>query len=131
MEDPQRPRDSFSLGAWLLAELMLGLAMLFFAANTLGFVSGAADATPTPPPDWQATIEAQQTVQANVETTATAAAASDDSGTAIALQATLMALATSQAATQATADAYATEAARPTATPLPTSTPSPTWTPIP
>ncbi|MFN8661444.1 MAG: hypothetical protein U0075_06095 [Thermomicrobiales bacterium] len=132
MEDPQRPRDSFSLGAWLLAELMLGLAMLFFAANTLGFVAGSSSATPTSPPDWQATIEAQQTMQANVEATATAGALNDDSIPVLAVQATLTILATSQAEVQATADAYATQAAFPTPTPVPSPTlPPPTSTPLP
>jgi hypothetical protein len=35
--NPQSPfRDSFSLGGWLLADLLLALAMLFLAANTVG-----------------------------------------------------------------------------------------------
>ena len=74
MNEPQRPRDSFSLGGWLLAELMLGLAMLFFAANSLGFEARSNGASPTPPPDWRATITAYEATLEYVRATATAAA---------------------------------------------------------
>ncbi|HEU0116832.1 MAG TPA: hypothetical protein VFQ80_19215, partial [Thermomicrobiales bacterium] len=39
-------RDMIALGGWIFADLLLGLAMLFFTANTVG----SPAPTPTPPP---------------------------------------------------------------------------------
>jgi hypothetical protein len=64
-------RDMIVLGGWLFADLLLGLAMLFFAANTVG--SPPPTPTPTATPNELATAEVafnqqsaaqQQTVEA-------------------------------------------------------------------
>lgn len=64
-------RDMFVLGGWLFADLLLGLAMLFAVANTVG--QAPPTPTPTSTPDELATAEAnfsrsqaenQQTVDA-------------------------------------------------------------------
>lgn len=54
-------RDMVVLGGWLFADLLLGLAMLFAVANTVG--SEPPVPTPTPAPDYLATA----TVQFGVE----------------------------------------------------------------
>lgn len=72
-------RDMILLGGWLFADLLLGLAMLFLTANTVG--TPAPTPTPSPLPDYQATelaaalatSEAQQDELAGLEATATAA----------------------------------------------------------
>jgi hypothetical protein len=48
-------RDMFVLGGWLFADLLLGLAMLFAVANTVG--QEPPTPTPTPAPDFLATAE--------------------------------------------------------------------------
>lgn len=48
MRDETRSRDTFGLAGWLFADLMLALAVLFFASNTFGETPPATPAaTPT------------------------------------------------------------------------------------
>lgn len=97
------------LAGWLFADLLLGLAMLFFTANTVG--QSAPTPTPTASPNFLATSEARNAAQATeasraltaAEATATAQAAAIEAANAAATQAALV-------ATQ-TAAALATEAA--------------------
>ena len=93
------------LGCLLLADLLLGLAMLFLTANTVG----TPDPTPTPSPlpDYQATelaaalatSEAQEDELAGLEATATA------------VDAQTMATAAAQATERAQLEAEATQRA--------------------
>lgn len=102
-------RDMGVLAGWLFADLLLGLAMLFFTANTVG--QSAPTPTPTASPNFLATSEARNAAQATeasraltaAEATATAQAAAIEAANAAATQAALQ-------ATQ-TAAALATEAA--------------------
>ena len=105
-------KDMIVLGGWLFADLLLGLAMLFAVANTVG--APAPTPTPTQPPDYLATSEAevaqvnvssQQTVEAlqgQISDQQSAAQATEDA------QATREAMTASQRATE---DAQATEQA--------------------
>src|ERR687890_2917009 len=49
-------RDMIALGGWIFADLLLGLAMLFFTADTVG--SPAPTPTPQPTPNLLATSRA-------------------------------------------------------------------------
>ncbi len=55
-------RDMFVLGGWLFADLLLGLAMLFAVANTVG--QEPPTPTPTASPDFLATAESDLAFQA-------------------------------------------------------------------
>jgi hypothetical protein len=61
-------RDMIVLGGWLFADLLLGLAMLFLVANTVG--SEPATPTPTAEPDYlaTATVEFAEQQASNEET---------------------------------------------------------------
>lgn len=59
-------RDTIALGGWLFADLMLGLAMLFFAANTQGMPS-----TPTATPTASAILTPTNTATVVASPTAT------------------------------------------------------------
>ncbi len=59
-------RDSVSLSGWLLADLLLGLAVLFFAANTVGTQAAAKPASSPSP-----TVTAQATATPRAERVAT------------------------------------------------------------
>ena len=63
-------RDMIDLGGWLFADLLLGLAMLFLVANTVG--SAPTTPTPTAEPDYLATATAEFALQqaSNEETIA-------------------------------------------------------------
>lgn len=105
-------RDMIVLGGWLFADLLLGLAMLFAVANTVG--APPPEPTPTPLPDYEATAEAdiaqgQLSAQQTVE-----AIESEMNAQQAAAQATEDAAATRTAMTgneRATADAQATDQA--------------------
>lgn len=88
-------RDMIVLGGWLFADLLLGLAMLFAVANTVG--APPPEPTPTPMPDYLATSEAQ-VAQADISSQQTVEALQGQ-------------LSDQQAAAQATEDANATRAA--------------------
>lgn len=88
-------RDMIVLGGWLFADLLLGLAMLFAVANTVG--APPPEPTPTPMPDYLATSEAQ-VAQADISSQQTVEALQGQ-------------LSDQQAAAQATEDASATRAA--------------------
>src|SRR5688572_24023395 len=66
-----------ALGGWIFADLLLGLAMLFFTANTVG--SPAPTPTPLPTPNLlatsRATIASLSTAQAPIDALATREAA--------------------------------------------------------
>ena len=102
-------RDMIVLGGWLFADLLLGLAMLFLVANTVG--APPPEPTPTATPDELATAEASFAAQ-QAQNQATREALQSDLAlleqTAVAQQNESAAL--SIAATQ-TAEARATEAA--------------------
>lgn len=134
-------RDMFVLGGWLFADLLLGLAMLFAVANTVG--QEPPTPTPTASPDLLATVEsdlalqqaqnqqtvealeqeidesslsAQQTQEAANEVFASATEAAEAEATRAAMTADQRATADAQAtedaqAAQATIDALATEQA--------------------
>ncbi|HEV2127416.1 MAG TPA: hypothetical protein VGR22_02225 [Thermomicrobiales bacterium] len=123
--NPFRPRrrnrrDMIVLGGWLFADLLLGLAMIFLVANTVGAPPPTPTATPTP--DELATAEASfAAVQAENEATREAlqsdlammeqtAIAQENQVASERLAATQTAEARQIAATQ-TAEAEATEAA--------------------
>lgn len=98
------------LGGWLFADLLLGLAMLFAVANTVG--APPPEPTPTPMPDYLATAEtdiaqnrasSEQTVEALQEQMADEQAAAEATEAA---EATRVAMTADQ---RATADAQATE----------------------
>ena len=118
------------LGGWLFADLLLGLAMLFLAANTFG--SPPPEPTPTATPNLLATSEANvsaaeatiraQQISAQEQATANALIAEQQTATAIAEQtraamsedarATVDAQATQDAIeSAATVSAFATEMA--------------------
>lgn len=106
-------RDMVVLGGWLFADLLLGLAMLFAVANTVG--APPPEPTPTPLPNYEATAEADIAMQ-QVSSEQTVAALqgqiSNAEAAAQAAQATQDAQATREAMTageQATADAQATQ----------------------
>lgn len=117
-------RDMIVLGGWLFADLLLGLAMLFFAANTVG--SPPPTPTPTATPNELATAEAafnqlseaqRQTIEAQqqnitgAEQTA-AARATNQAEAALAATEDAAAEQTRQALSEserATADAQATQ----------------------
>ena len=63
-------RDMIVLGGWLFADLLLGLAMLFLVANTVG--SAPPTPTPTMEPDFRATASVEMALQqrSNDETVA-------------------------------------------------------------
>jgi hypothetical protein len=103
-------RDMIVLGGWLFADLLLGLAMLFAVANTVG--APPPEPTPTPLPDYLATAESdiarnqassQQTVEALEEQMANQQAAAQATENAEATRAAM------SAEQRATADAQATE----------------------
>lgn len=103
-------RDMIVLGGWLFADLLLGLAMLFAVANTVG--APPPEPTPTPMPDYLATAESdiarneassQQTVEALEEQMANQQAAARATENAEATRAAM------SAEQRATADAQATE----------------------
>ncbi|HWV36004.1 MAG TPA: hypothetical protein VNZ55_10230 [Thermomicrobiales bacterium] len=94
-------RDMIVLGGWLFADLLLGLAMLFAVANTVG--APAPPPTPTPMPDYLATSEAQ-VAQANVSAQQTVEAMQSSADA----EATRSAMSASQRATE---DAKATDEA--------------------
>jgi hypothetical protein len=105
-------KDMIVLGGWLFADLLLGLAMLFAVANTVG--APEPTPTPTPMPDYLATSEAE-VAQANISNQQTVEAIqgqlSDQRSAAQATenaQATREAMSASQRATE---DAQATEQA--------------------
>jgi hypothetical protein len=54
-------RDMIVLGGWLFADLLLGLAMLFAVANTVG--APPPTPSPTPAPDYLATAESDLALQ--------------------------------------------------------------------
>jgi hypothetical protein len=54
-------RDMIVLGGWLFADLLLGLAMLFAVANTVG--APPPTPTPTPEPNYLATAESDLALQ--------------------------------------------------------------------
>jgi hypothetical protein len=98
------------LGGWLFADLLLGLAMLFAVANTVG--APPPTPTPTPAPDYLATAESdlamqqassEQTAEALRDQVAAAELAAEQTAEA---DATRAAMSDSE---QATADARATE----------------------
>src|SRR5688572_27640641 len=96
------------LGGWLFADLLLGLAMLFFTANTVG--------SPAPTPTPSATPNLLETAQASHRALATRAArdATVAAGTAQAMRAQADARETEVAVTaaaQATVVAQSTAAA--------------------
>lgn len=103
------------LGGWLFADLLLGLAMLFLAANTFG--SPPPEPTPTATPNLLATSEANvtaaeatiraQQLTAQERATADALMAAQQTATAVAEQ-TLEAMSAEE---RATADALATQQA--------------------
>ena len=119
-------RDMFVLGGWLFADLLLGLAMLFAVANTVG--QAPPTPTPTASPDLLATsqsdlafqqAESEQTIAAlegelsDAEVAAQQTEAAREQQFASATE-TAIAEATRNAMSedeQATADAQATEAA--------------------
>ncbi|MFM9107261.1 MAG: hypothetical protein ACKOWF_11260 [Chloroflexota bacterium] len=86
MNPPRRrrsERDMIALGGWIFADLLLGLAMLFFTANTVG--QPPPTPTPLPTPNLLATERARSgQALALTGATATAAAISAE-GTAAAL----------------------------------------------
>lgn len=98
------------LGGWLFADLLLGLAMLFAVANTVG--APPPEPTPTPLPNYEATAEADIALQqASSEQTVEALQGQIGDAEAAA-QATENAQATREAMTaqeQSTADAQATQ----------------------
>lgn len=90
------------LGGWLFADLLLGLAMLFFTANTVG--------QPPPSPTPTATPNLLATAQAAAQMTQVALSSTiQDQRSEAARQATAQAIANAQAT--ATANALATRAA--------------------
>ncbi|MEJ7839741.1 MAG: hypothetical protein WKF81_13085, partial [Thermomicrobiales bacterium] len=86
-------RDMVVLGGWLFADLLLGLAMLFLVANTVG--SEPSTPTPTAEPDYRATATVEFAEQES-NSEGTIAALEDD-------------LALSDLSAQQTADASANE----------------------
>lgn len=98
-------RDMIVLGGWLFADLLLGLAMLFAVANTVG--APPPPPTPTPLPDYLATSEAQ-VAQVNVEAQQTVEAMQSAAEATESANATRAAMSASQRATE---DAKATEEA--------------------
>lgn len=119
-------KDMFTLGGWLFADLLLGLAMLFAVANTVG--QAPPTPTPTATPNLLATAESdlalsqaanQQTVealQAEIDSSSTSAqqtqAAADDLFAAATQQANDEATrAAMNADERATADAQSTQQA--------------------
>src|SRR5690625_320996 len=98
-------KDMIVLGGWLFADLLLGLAMLFAVANTVG--APPPEPTPTPMPDYLATSEAE-VAQANTENQQTVEAMQSAAEATQDAEATRDAMSASQ---RATADANATEQA--------------------
>ncbi len=99
-------RDMFVLGGWLFADLLLGLAMLFAVANTVG--QAPPTPTPTPAPNFLATAESDLALQQT-----------ENQETIAALQGQIDQAAISAQQTQEAADeafAFATEAANAEAT---------------
>ena len=78
---PRRPRsqrDMIVLGGWLFADLLLGLAMLFLTANTVG--QAPPTATPPPTANLLATSEAANAaIQADLDSAAATATANAES----------------------------------------------------
>ncbi len=58
-------RDMILLGGWLFADLLLGLAMLFLTANTVG--TPPPTPTPTPSPNSYATMAAEAAMTATAQ----------------------------------------------------------------
>jgi len=119
-------RDMFVLGGWLFADLLLGLAMIFAVANTVG--QAPPTPTPTASPDLLATAdselafqqqESQQTIEAlqgDLSDAEIAAQQTETARQAFLEQATQDAIAEATRSAmseqdRATADAQATEAA--------------------
>lgn len=119
-------KDMFTLGGWLFADLLLGLAMLFAVANTVG--QAPPEPTPTATPNLLATAESElamaeaaneQTVEAlqgQIDSNSVSAQQTQEAANAIFAQATEEAAAESTRAAmsadeRATADAQATEQA--------------------
>ncbi len=102
-------RDMIVLGGWLFADLLLGLAMIFLVANTVG--APPPEPTPTATPDELATAEASFAAE-QASSDATRAALQDDVAM---LEATTLAqenrAASERIAATQTAQAQATEAA--------------------
>lgn len=109
-------RDMITLGGWLFADLLLGLALFFFAANTTG------SAPPTPVPTATPNLLATEQARAGAEIAAANLAATEAAQTAEALNAQVSqsdaALAT--AAARATQDALLRQQATATAQALAT-----------
>jgi hypothetical protein len=113
-------RDMIVLGGWLFADLLLGLAMIFLVANTVG--APPPTPTPTPTPNELATAEAsfaaaeadneatREALQSDLALMEQTAIAQDNRIASERLAATQTVEAQNLAATQ-TADARATEAA--------------------
>lgn len=105
-------KDMIVLGGWLFADLLLGLAMLFAVANTVG--APPPPPTPTPMPDYLATSEAQ-VAQANVESQQTVetlqSEITDQQTAAEATESANATRAAMSASQRATEDAQATEQA--------------------
>jgi len=105
-------RDMIVLGGWLFADLLLGLAMLFAVANTVG--APPPEPTPTPLPNYLATSEAQ-IAQADFSSQQTVEALqgqlSDQQSAAEATQAANATRAAMSSSQRATEDARVTEQA--------------------
>ena len=105
-------RDMIVLGGWLFADLLLGLAMLFAVANTVG--APPPTPTPTPAPDYLATAESDLAMQQESSEQTAEALRDQVAAAELAAEQTAAADATRAAMTeseQATADARATEEA--------------------
>src|SRR5680860_93389 len=102
-------RDMFVLGGWLFADLLLGLAMLFAVANTVG--QAPPTPTPTATPNLLATAESDLALQQaeNQQTVVALQQQLDDS--ALGAQQTQEAAEDVFAAATEQADAEATRAA--------------------
>ncbi|MDP9370678.1 MAG: hypothetical protein M3Q03_20830 [Chloroflexota bacterium] len=111
MNRRRRDRDDMlRLGGWLFADLLLGLAMLFFAANTIG--SPPPTPTPTATPNLLATATAELNALATRSNQEAAAAAASATEAAVRAAETASALSSEvafeQAAAQQTAISQAT-----------------------
>src|SRR5215216_8064502 len=75
-------RDMIVLGGWLFADLLLGLAMLFLTANTVG--QAPPTATPPPTANLLATSEAANAaIQADLDSAAATATANAENVAAL------------------------------------------------
>lgn len=97
-------RDMIVLGGWLFADLLLGLAMLFFTANTVGQPKPVP--TPTPGADFLATSEAR-----NIDLATAAADSAMSAAAAATVQANALSTVSAQQSALESADQTATAVA--------------------